>query len=270
MYVILITCAFVSTSPTFHADIINECLQAGIHVFTELNLIPDRYDENIRIANDRNLTLFLSSTFLYREEVKYIMQQTSRISSKLNYNYHIGQYLPDWHPWETYHDFFVADKRTNGCREIFAIELPWLIKTFGKILSFQVLKSKNTSLDINYMDNYLLLFEHERNNKGMIAVDVMSRKAVRNLEIYNEKIHVFWDGTPHGLRKYDIDNKIDLQINLYKQIDKETQYSDLIIENAYKNELCHFFDVISGQSSLLYTFEQDREILNLISKIESE
>ena len=38
-------------------------------------------------------------------------------------NISLGQYLPDWHPWESYKSFFVSNKKTNGCRELFAIEL---------------------------------------------------------------------------------------------------------------------------------------------------
>ena len=45
-----IDCAFVCTSPLSHADIIHECLQHDIHVFTEINLVPDRYDENLHLA----------------------------------------------------------------------------------------------------------------------------------------------------------------------------------------------------------------------------
>ena len=53
----------------------------------------------------------------------HILQEFSR---PVNYIYHIGQYLPDWHPWENYKNFFVGDKRTGGVREIFGIDLPWL------------------------------------------------------------------------------------------------------------------------------------------------
>ncbi|MDE6927475.1 MAG: hypothetical protein K2P06_01985, partial [Muribaculaceae bacterium] len=67
------------------------------------------------------------------------------------YIYHVGQYLPEWHPWENYQDFFVGDKRTNGCREIMAIEFPWLIETFGEIREVSVLHDKMSHLNIDYL-----------------------------------------------------------------------------------------------------------------------
>lgn len=260
--------AIVSTSPLSHPDIIYQCLQAGMHVFTELNLVAERYEENIELAAKNKKVLFLSSTFLYRDEIQFIMERVRRSDSKVNYCYHVGQYLPDWHPWETYKDFFIGDRKTNGCREILAIEIPWLEKAFGKVKSFQVMRDKNTNLNINYMDNYLLLFEHESGNKGMLAVDVVSRKAVRNLEIFGETLYLSWDGTPTGLKEYDIEHKEERKIQLYSDVDKLAGYSDFVIENDYTNELINFFEVVSGEGTARYTFEEDLETLKLIDKIE--
>lgn len=263
-----VKCAVISTAPISHAKIINQCLNAGVHVFTELNLVSDMYDENMKLAEEKNLCLFLSSTFLYRDEIEYIAASVKQVPSKLNYTYHIGQYLPDWHPWENIKDFFVSDKRTNGCREIFAIELPWLIKIFGKVVSYQVLKSKNTSLPINYEDNYLVLLEHENGYKGMLAVDLMSRKAVRNLEIFGEEIYLSWNGSPVGLYKYDYDEKKNINIQLYDKIDTIEGYSAFVIENAYQRELEAFFEAVKGNGVPRYSFSDDKAVLKLIDCIE--
>ena len=149
-------CAVISTSPLSHSGIINACLKSGVNVFTELNLVPDLYEENIRLAKEKNVVLFLSSTFLYRNETKYIIDKVNKAESPLNYIYHIGQYLPDWHTWESYKDYFVGDKRTNGCREIMAIDFPWLMDTFGDVKQMNVFSDKivrNLSLGINSGDS---------------------------------------------------------------------------------------------------------------------
>ena len=124
-------CAFVCTAPITHARIIDELLDAGLPIFTELNLVDDGYDALIAKAAEKGVPLFLSSTMLYRAETQYIKKQVQDFGKPVNYIYHIGQYLPDWHPWENYKNFFVGDKRTGGVREIFAIDLPWLLDAFG-------------------------------------------------------------------------------------------------------------------------------------------
>ena len=111
-----IDCAFICTSPLSHNEIINQCLKAGLHVFTELNLVTDGYEEN-NLARIKTWYCFFFHLFI-RDEIKYIKILTQQAKCMLNYTYHVGQYLPDWHPWEDYKNFFVRDKRTNGCREL--------------------------------------------------------------------------------------------------------------------------------------------------------
>ena len=125
--------ALVCTAPLAHADLITRLLTAGLPVFTELNLVADGYDRNLALAAEKGVPLFLSSTMLYRRETRYIKQQVADFGRPVHYIYHIGQYLPDWHPWENYRNFFVGDARTGGVREILGIDLPWLLDAFGPV-----------------------------------------------------------------------------------------------------------------------------------------
>lgn len=265
-----VTAAFVSTSPLSHAAIINKCLKQNLSVFTELNLVSDGYEENTALARDRGLVLFLSSTWLYREEVRFIQKAVNGAKYKYNYTYHIGQYLPDWHPWESYKSFFIGDKRTNGCREIMALELPWLTKLFGRAKHFTVIADKMTSLDVDYPDNYLIQIEHDSGSKGTLAIDVVSRKAVRNLEVYSENLYISWDGSPKGLYQYDCESKENKNISLYDKVDKQAEYSATIIENAYTNEILAFFKQIKDGTEPIYGFADDKVVLDLIDRIEAE
>lgn len=260
-------CAVISTSPLSHSSLIESCLNHNCHVFTELNLVSDNYKNNIALAEEKNRVLFLSSTFLYRDEICYIQNKIQCSNSPVNYTYHVGQYLPDWHPWENYQDFFVGDKRTNGCREIFAIEIPWILKTFGEIDSFNVMHSKMSSLQIDYDDNFVLMVTHKNGSKGLIACDVISRKPVRNLEVFGENIYLKWDGSPDGLYCYDFLNKKDCKIVLYDKVDRKENYASFVIENAYQTELECFIAECQGSKKAKYTFEDDLNTLSLIDRI---
>jgi predicted dehydrogenase len=262
-------CAFVCTAPLSHSEIIRACLSRSVHVFTEINLVNDGYADNIALAKQNAAVLFLSSTFLYREEIEYIRRRAGEAGCLLNYTYHVGQYLPDWHPWEDIKSFFVADKRTNGCREIFAIELPWIVAAFGEITDIKAVKGTISSLDLGYPDNYLVILTHSSGHKGMLAVDVVARKAVRQLEIFGENLNITWNGTPDGLYDYDIAAKADREIKLYQSVDKLKNYSANVVENAYTNEIEAFFRAVEGKESPRYSFEKDEIILGMIDRIET-
>lgn len=262
----VVDCAFVCTSPLSHSGIITECLQRGWNVFTELNLVDDGYDRNIEIAKKKGVTLFLSSTFFYREETRYIRSKISQ-DKKWNYIYHIGQYLPDWHPWENYKDFFIGDKRTNGCREILAIELPWLTGAFGEIKDVHSVSDKMTELAIGFDDNYYILIDHEGGNKGVLIVDVVSPVAVRKFEAYAEKQCVTWNGTPETVCEFDSESGKMESVTLTEEAEHKEGYREFIVENAYKNEIMEFFDVVMNGKEPLYGFEQDKKILNVIDSM---
>lgn len=264
-----IKCGFICTSPASHHILIKDCLLHNIHVFTELNLVSDGYLENTNIAREKDLVLFLSSTFLYRDDIMKIKEKVNGEVGHLNYTYHVGQYLPDWHPWENYMDYFVGQKRTNGCRELFAIELPWLVDTFGEIESFEVIKDRMTKLKIEYNDNYLLMVRHKTGHKGIIALDVVTRKAVRRLEVIGEFLYLKWNGSPASLIQYDYELEEERSIATYETIEQLSMYNNSIVENAYYNEIETFFEVLKGNQRAKYDFEKDQMILRLIDEIEA-
>lgn len=262
--------AVISTSPLSHASIIKECLSNNLHVFTEINLVSDGYEENMRLAKEKGLVLFLSSTFLYQSETLKIIERVKSSSvSKLNYLYHVGQYLQDWHPWESYNNYFIGNPRTNGCREILTIDLPWIVTAFGDIKSVNVLKSKNTDLNIEYNDNYLIMLEHQSGAKGVFAVDVVARKAVRHFEVYGEDLHVTWEGTPETLIEYSIEKKEDVQLLLGETTEHIEGYSNLIDENPYRDEIKAFLDAVVEGKQPMWDFEKDLNLLKVIDIIES-
>lgn len=260
-------CAFIATSPLSHNVLIKECILKKIHVFTEMNLVADGYDENIQLARERGKALFISSTFLYREEIRYINRKVKESQGPVNYVYHVGQYLPDWHPWESYQDYFIGNKRTGGCREILAIELPWLLDTFGDVKGMSSLKGKNTSLAIDYADNYIVSLEHESGAKGALLVDVVSRKAVRNLEVFSEDLYLGWNGSPEGLYYYDFSQKKDVYVNLYEKVERREGYETFIVENGYLHEIEAFFRQVKEGVLPKYDFEKDKKVLEIIDRI---
>ena len=262
----LVNCAFICTSPLSHAAIITDCLNRSWHVFTELNLVEDGYERNISLAKEKGCTLFLSSSFFYREEIVYIRSRIDT-NKKWNYIYHIGQYLPDWHPWENYKDFFIGDKRTNGCREILAIELPWITRTFGEIDSTTAFSDKMTGLNISFEDNYMIQIQHKNGSKGVLIVDVVSPVAVRKLEIYSEHAYLSWNGTPDSVKEYNAKTGKLENVKLNEKAEHKDGYSAFIVENMYKNEIKEFFDVVLNGKEPQYGFVQDQVILKLIDSM---
>ncbi len=260
--------AFVCTAPLSHHAILKSLLSYKINSFTELNLVSDGYEELMAMAKENNTVLFISSTMLYRGEINFIMDEVKKFNKPVSYIYHIGQYLPDWHPWESYKNFFVGNKRTNGCREIFGIEMPWLIETFGKVESVFSTADNLSDLDVDFPDRFFVTIIHESGVKGVLCVDVVCPKAVRNLEVYGEGLHLFWEGNPKALYKFNNKTKEKEFVNTYTTFEHNNLYSDNIVENAYVDEMQNFLNVVKGTEQPKYSFEKDLYTISVMNKIE--
>lgn len=259
--------AFVCTSPGHHAEIILLLIDAGIHVFTELNLISDQYEKIMEESNKKNVKLFMSSTMLYNKSIQKIKELVQNQKQSLTYVYHIGQYLPDWHPWESYKDLFIGRKETNGVREILAIQLPWLLDTFGEVACFHSSMNRCTNLDIDFQDSIITTFEHKNGTHGVFIADTVSRKAITSLEIVGEEIHIFWHGHNDDLEIYNTESKQLNHIYAYDNVEHEDGYADNIIENQYIDEIKDFLNYVEEGSLPKYSFEKDQRVLSLIDEI---
>lgn len=260
--------AYVCTSPGHHADIIIPLLTAGIHVFTELNLTADRYDEMERVASENKAVLFISSTLIYKRQMQFFHNAVKVLNKPVTYNYHVGQYLSDWHPWENYKDFFIGRRETNGVREIMAIQLPWIIDTFGSVKTVNVTYQRCTYLDIDFPDSVILTFTHKNGNIGTFMVDVVSRKATTHLEIIGEDIHIVWNGHNDDLYKMNLETKRLESVRLYKSEEHIEGYADNIAEEPYRDEIKSFIATISGEKER-YGLKEDAKVLELIDSIEA-
>ena len=265
-----IDASFVSTAPLAHAKIISKILEYGIPVFSELNLVTTDYQKNIELAKKMKTVLFMSSTMLYRKEMQYIIGKVKESNKPLDYMYHVGQYLLDWHPWDNLKDFFISKKETNGVREILVVEIPWLIEAFGSVKSMKVVRDKITDLPVDYEDNYYMIFEHEHGHKGVFVCDVVSREAVRDFTVFGEEIYLHWGGTADALYQKNITSGEMEFVDLYSEekVNHREGYSNTQIENAYEEEIRNYFSVIEGKAKPLYSFEKDIETIRLIDEIE--
>ena len=258
--------AFLCTAPASHGPAVMDCIEAGLDVFMEINLPGGRYAKAAAKEKERGVKLFISSTLVYRREMRYVADAVKGApGDDLD---HGGQYLPDWHPWEDYHNFFAAKKETNGCREILCVELPWIEKAFGRIESVQVMSGRLTSLDIDFPDHYMIAIRHAGGCKGMYCQDIVARKGLRRLEVFSEKLHIFWEGTPESLAAYDIEAKALKPVRLYDDVVQDGRYNANIIENAYADEIRAFFDYVEKGVTPPYTFEEDAHTLDVVDEIE--
>jgi len=198
------------------------------------------------------------------KKIRELIQQGT-IGKPLSFTYQSGQFLPDWHPWEDYRDFYVSKRETGACREIVPYELTWLQEIFGKVNKISCFKDKLGDLDADIDDVYQILLCFENRMMGHLLVDVIARPAVRMLRINCSDGTIEWDHALNKVRCYQASkgewSDIDLQ--------KGSIESDYIHpEDPYIEELGNFIEAIKGKQEYPLSFENDEYILDLLRRAE--
>lgn len=264
---------FTCSPPGTHAEAIVRAHARRCHTFSEIELDSADHRRILESAATHGRIAFLSSTMLYRREIQWLGERVCKLDQEGTsalYAFQVGQYLPDWHPWEDYRGFFASRRPTNGCREILGIHLPWILRVFGSLHSVEIRAARLTHLEIQFPDALVISCEHARGAIGSFLVDVVSRKPVFQLRLSTEAGHVQWDGTPQGLQELTPPNREMVSIGAYDQATQLAGYASHIIEDAYRGEIEAFLAVVEGDvSAARYTYQEDLLVQEAIDMIQA-
>lgn len=256
----------ISTPPDLHMKYAKIAIQNKIHFFTEASVVKDDMEEVIQSLSDSEIIGLPSCTMRYHPiilEIKRILKN-NKIGKPLSFLYHSGQYLPDWHPWEDYKNFYASKRETGACREIVPFELIWIVDIFGEIKSLTAIKSKVSNLETDIDDIYNVLLDLENGIQGNLTVDVISRFPYRQLKILGEEGVIFADWSNRNVSYFT------------KELGwKQTNVDDGVVEKNYIHgegpyieEMKTFLKVIRNEMPSPYTFSEDLKILKILEIIE--
>jgi predicted dehydrogenase len=111
--------AVVVSNPTaLHLDVAIPAARQGCHILLEkpISNSMDRIDELKKAVKVSGSRILVGFQFRYHPGLLQIKEwiQHDKIGSIYYVRTHWGEYLPDWHPWEDYHDSYSARKELGG------------------------------------------------------------------------------------------------------------------------------------------------------------
>jgi predicted dehydrogenase len=252
----------ISLPPDLHAQFAMAAIRAGKSFFTEVNVTLDGMEEMVRAMKASGVVGFPSCTMRFfpgPRRVKELLT-AGAIGEPLAWVYHCGQYLPDWHPWESIQDFYAGVRETGGCREIVSFELGWLINLFGECSSVSAQVAKVSSLPADIDDVYQLLMRHENGVLGSLTVDVLARPAVRHMRVLGTRGTIEWDNA----RKLLILSAADPASSVEQSLTGASEDGCAGPEQPYIEEMRTFVGCVRDRKIPAYTFEDDQRNLRLL------
>ncbi len=262
-----IKAVIVSLPPKCHAIGAKIAIDNNKPVFIEASVV---LEDAIDIQKYNNGKVFIapSTTLIYHPMIKDIIKITKEntYGKVCNFSYHSGQYLPDWHPWESVNDYYVGERITGGAREIVPFELTWMVEMLGFPSEMKGYFRKTIDFNCEIEDSYSCTLDFG-NVVGTLIVDVAARFAVRNLVINYEKAQLQWRWDKQQIEIYEAETGRWVYLQ-QPTFEATSGYNTNIGEQMYIDEVNAFLQGIENPALYRNSLEKDIKVLELLKAVE--
>lgn len=272
----------VSTPPALHEPYVRAAAEQGKHVFAEVPFLLN-YDSLRAVADQvgrmgKKTVLGVSHTIRYYPPYRLIhdLLQKRTVGQPLYLEYSLGNYLPDWHPYEDYRKFYASDQKLGGAgMDMLLHEISAIHWWMGSTTAIQARLTKVSSLQITGPDSHDILMRFENGAVGFFHHDVIERGTVgRHIRIVGEEGTIEWHQNQSRIRVYrGIENRNDElgfdQANDWKQAIEASRESSKLVaaqksasgeipaatapsftyESCYLREMRHYLDAVAGKAA---------------------
>jgi len=197
----------ICTPPHLHLDIAKIAAKKKIHMFIEKPLGMNTKGWKEVANNCKRNKLINYVAFCYRH-INYIQIAKNLIKKNcigkiISGNIRWGSYLPDWHPWEKYYNFYMAKKDQGGGalmdeshgldllrylvgepKEVFAV--------VDTISGLKITSDDNAVLTLRMKNNSLFQINFDLHSRyPRISVEIMGTKGNMIIDRMTNQIHIF-------------------------------------------------------------------------------
>ena len=236
----------IAVPPHLHQEIAVEAIKNKSNLFIEkpLGMSSNGWQKLYEDCKKNRLISYIGycCRFLsYTKKLKEIIKKNI-IGDIVHANLRWGSYLPDWHPWENYKDFYMSKKEQGGgalMDESHGIDLVRYI--IGDIDKVSAMVGNTSDLDMTSDDAALLTCKMKSGSLVPMHFDLSSRVPIMNFEITGKEGSIIWESVDHQLKIFTIKSK------KWEII----QFSKDSVLDMYQDQARHFYDcVYNGHKSL--------------------
>lgn len=248
---------FVCTPPVFHVPQALQAVQAGAHVFVEkpLSHTLDGVDELIAKAEAHQRVVQVGYNLRFHPGLRKVRQLLSdgAIGRILWARVEVGQYLPDWRPWQDYRQSYTACRDLGGGIILDAShELDYIIWLLGTPVELTCMAAKVSNLEVDVEDCATVLLRFASGAQADVHMDFVQRGYARFCKLVGERGTIIWDYPANQVRTYQA------SVNAWEVITY-----DFDGNNMYVAELEHFLDCVSRAATPLIDLKQAKRVLRV-------
>lgn len=248
----------VSTPTAHHLSVALPAARAGCHLFIEKPLSHswDGVNELVKEIQGRGLFSLMGFDLRFDPglcKVKELLEE-GLIGRVISIQAQVGQYLPDWHPWEDYRKGVSASPEMGGGVILDLIhELDYVTWLLGPVSELACFAGHVSHLEIRTEDTAAILLQFESGAIGTVHLDYLQRTPSRTCRIIGEEGTILWDYHAQQARWYKAG----------KDEWEEFAYPDRQRNDRFLSEMKHVLACLAGQDRPRADVTVGRQVLRL-------
>ena len=203
---------FVTLPTAFHTDVLKIAVEHECNLFIEKPVahVSDYLDELGKEIIEKKLCTHVAYCYRFAPSVKRVKEilDSGVIGKIWSVRLEISNYLPDWHPWEDYRDFYMAKiEQGGGARldESHGIDLlRWM---FGEIDTVYSYVDTVSDLEISSDDLALMILKFRSGVTAEAHFDLLGRTPRIGMELIGSDGTLLWDRVSGKIEIFDAGTK---------------------------------------------------------------
>lgn len=257
--------AFILTPPVYHVEMALHQAEKGTDLFIEKPLSHNLndVDELIQVKEDSNVIIMVGYNLRFHSGLKEVKSRLEKGSiGKMYYiRAEVGQYLPDWRPWQDYRKSYTAREELGGGIILDGShEIDYVLWLVGSTpIDVKTVYGKVSDLEITVEDIAEAFLTFEDSTIASIHLNMIERGYNRYCKVVGEKGSIKWIFRDNILEIYDGESKTLTRENY--------EYDP---NHSYVQELEHFFSCIKTRSEPLSNLYTAKKTLETIMRMKGD
>ncbi len=202
---------FICTPPVSHVEQCKKAVVAGADVFLEkpTSHSLEGVDELIAEVDRRNSIVHVGYNLRYHKSACKLREfiTDGAIGKTIWGHLEMGQYLPDWRPWQDYRRSYTAREELGGGIILDAShELDYACWLFGTPTAIACLAGNSGTLDTDVEDCATIVLRFGQGPQIDIHVDFLQRSYTRTYKLVGESGTIIWDYSSQEIRLFSAES----------------------------------------------------------------
>jgi predicted dehydrogenase len=204
-----VAAVFVAVPAYLHVEYCAAAARAGKHWFCEAPLAVklDGIDALVAATRERALVGACGCQLLFHPLAQALARWAEDNGPVLTGSYSLGTYLPEWHPYEDYRQYYVCDAAKGGGNlDVIGLDVSWIRWIVGRGIEAVTCRSSKTGdleLAADTPDHHEIILEFSGGPMLSLHFDAVDRTHERWLRLAAGKSTAKWSSLEPWIRVFD-------------------------------------------------------------------